>query len=125
MEQYQVVVGLGALAAYFIKFLQGSKYFPWITAEAHKITLLVQAFLSLLATLGIGYTWSSATHTLTITGLSFAVIFHGFLAWISQFAIQHGFTNLISLGQTNGVTVGLPGAAVPGKGTAPGPSGGA
>lgn len=97
MEQYKIVLGLGALAAYVIKYLQGSKYFPWITAEAHKITLLVQAVLSLLVSLGIGYHWSPDAHTLLISGLSLSGIFNGVMTWVSQFAIQHGFTNLITM----------------------------
>lgn len=110
MEEYKVVLGLGAIAAYLIKFAQSSKYFPWITEEGKKINLFVQAMLSLIASVGIGYTWDATTHALTITGLSIAVVGHGIFSWISQFAIQHGFTNLITIGQklSNGTTV-LPG----------------
>lgn len=124
MEEYKVVLGLGALAAYLIKFLQGSKYFPWITAEAKKINIAIQAMLSLLASIGIGYTWDATTHALTITGLSLALIFHGAINWLSQFAIQHGFTNLITIGQKlNGVVLPAELPAIPGKGQ-PATSGG-
>lgn len=120
MEEYKIVIGLGAIAAYLIKYLQGSKYFPWITAEAKKITLVVQGVLALLASLGIGYSWDPAAHSLMITGLSLTVVFHGLMTWISQFAIQHGFTNLITLGQLNGVP-GLPAAPDPAPAPVPAP----
>jgi hypothetical protein len=118
VEEYKVVLGLGALAAYLIKFLQGSKYFPWISAEAKKITFVVQAMLSLLATIGIGYTWDAQNHSLLITGLSLAAIFHGAIGWISQFAIQHGFTNLITIGQK--LDASVPAVVVPAESAVPG-----
>lgn len=116
MEEYKLVIGLGALAAYVIKFLQGSKYFPWISAEAHKITLAVQALLSLGTSLGISSSWDPAAHSLLISGLSLATIFHGLIGWLSQFAIQHGFTNLITLGQANGFSMALPARSGLGQG---------
>lgn len=100
MNDYSVVFGAGAAAAYLIKFLQHSKYFPWITAEAAKVNTIVQAAISFLVTIGITFKWDPQAHTLMIGGLSLALILHGLWTWFTQFAVQHGFTNLITIGQT-------------------------
>ena len=100
MEEYKVVIGLGALAAYLIKWAQNSdwKALSWITADTKRVNLLVQAVISFCVSLGIGFSWDPQAHSLLITNLSVAAIFHGAIGWLSQFAVQHGFTNLITLG---------------------------
>lgn len=117
MEEYKVVIGLGALAAYLIKWAQNSdwKALSWITAEAKRVNLIVQAVISFFVSLGIGYTWDAQAHSLLITNLSLASIFHGAIGWLSQFAVQHGFTNLITLGNGNGGNARLSASPSEGK----------
>jgi hypothetical protein len=100
-QHFSFVFGFAAAAAYVLAWANRSKYFPWVTMETHRLNLILQLVLSFLATLGISFTWDPVAHTLLIAGLSIKVISAGFAHWFQQFALQHGFTNLIQLGWTN------------------------
>lgn len=99
MQDFTVVFGVGAAAAYMIKWAQRSKYFPWFTAEAKRINFYVQVIISGIASLGIGYAWDPAAGTFLITGLSLHSVLAGAWHWFQQFAMQHGWTNLLTFGQ--------------------------
>jgi hypothetical protein len=92
-----LVFGVGAACAYLLKLVQLSKRFPWISAETKRINFYAQLVLSFLSTVGIGFQYDSAAHTLLISGLSLAAIFHAAGSWFVQFAVQHGFSNVIQM----------------------------
>lgn len=85
-----------AASAYLLNLLQRWEKVPWITQHTVGISHAVRAVLALAATVGIGWQWSAADHTLTITGLSLTALLVGGWHWFSQFAVTHGFGQLLN-----------------------------
>jgi hypothetical protein len=89
-------VTAAAASAYAINLLQRWEKLPWITQHTKGITHAVRAIMALAASIGIGWHWDAVDHSLTITGLSLsAVIVFGW-HWFSQFAVTHGFGQLLN-----------------------------
>lgn len=82
----QVAVAAASVAA--INWLKSSPYFPWITQEKANLLRILAVISSGIGTLGISYTWDPAAHSLTLTGLSLAGMFTGFIAWSKSFFLQ-------------------------------------
>jgi hypothetical protein len=94
-------VTAGAGCAYFMQLLQKAKSVPWITDHTQGINVALRAVLSLVATLGISHAWTPATggggaFTLVFPPLS--VIAVGLWHWFGQFAVMHGFGQLLGIG---------------------------
>lgn len=89
-------VTAAAASAYLMNLLQKWEKVPWITQHTAGINHAVRALLALAATVGIGWQWNSADHTLTITGLTLSTIIVGLWHWFSQFAVTHGFGQLLN-----------------------------
>jgi len=88
----------GAAFAYLLRLVQKWEKIPWITQHTQGITVFVRLALSFVATLGISWQWNGAAHSLTITGLSATTIFLGIWHWFGQYALQHGWGQLFSVG---------------------------
>jgi hypothetical protein len=95
----KTLVGVGMLFGYVVQWAKKSKYVPWLDAQSKKLTLMVQLGLSGLSALGITMTWNREAHTVLIAGLSLATVFSGAWHWFFQFAVQHGWTNLLAIAE--------------------------
>lgn len=98
-------VTAGAAFAYLLKLVQQWKKIPWITEHTKELNAVIRAALAFAATVGIGYQWDGATHALTITGLSASAIFHGVWHWFGQYALQHGWGQVLNIGTLSKVEV--------------------
>jgi hypothetical protein len=107
----KTLVGVGMLFGYIVQWAKKSKYVPWLDAQSKKLTLGVQLALSGLSALGITMTWNKEAHTVLIAGLSLATVASGAWHWFFQFAVQHGWTNLLSIAEAADAILakGLPG----------------
>lgn len=91
----------GAGCAYLLQLLQKWAKIPWITEHTHAINIAARAVMSGAAALGISSVWSPVDgggHTLTITIPSAMVILHGLWMWFGQYALQHGWGQVLSIG---------------------------
>jgi hypothetical protein len=94
-------VTAGAGCAYLIQILQKAKSIPWVTDHTHGINIALRALLSLGATLGISHAWNPSTGgggVLMVTFPPLTVIMIGLWHWFGQFAVMHGFGQVLSIG---------------------------
>jgi hypothetical protein len=104
----QITAGAGC--AYILQLLQKWEKLPWVTAHTTVINHAIRAVMSGAAVLGISSAWSPSTgggHVLTITIPSAIVILHGAWTWFGQFALTHGFSQLLTIPSGN-VGEGVP-----------------
>lgn len=91
----------GAALAYVLRLVQRWEKLPWITQHTQGITVLARLLLSFVATLGISWTWSAgdkAGHVLAIAIPSWTVLAHGLWHWFGQYALQHGWGQVLNIG---------------------------
>jgi hypothetical protein len=99
-------VTAAAGCAYFMQLLQKAKSLPWITAHTTGINVALRAVLSLAATVGIGHAWTPSAGgggVFMVTVPPAMVILNGLWHWFGQFAVQHGFGQLLSVGTLKSV----------------------
>jgi hypothetical protein len=84
-------VAAAAIISFVLNWLKKSSWFPWITAETTKLNRFMAILLSGLASVGIHFQWSSANHSLLITGLSLGTILLFLWHWFVQFVYTHGW----------------------------------
>lgn len=99
-------VTAGAASAYIMQLLQRWKKIPWITEHSHGVVVLVRVIMSAAVTLGISWTWSPAAnngHVLAIAIPSLAGIVHGAWNWFGQYSLQHGWSQLLSVGTVKSI----------------------
>lgn len=92
-------IGAAAVSAYAVQLAQKWSKLPWITEHTAQINFYVRLATSGLAALGVSYAWGDLAgggHTLTFTIPTVAVLLHGLWHWFVQFAVQHGWGNLLS-----------------------------
>lgn len=94
----------GAALAYLLRILQKWNKVSWINDHTTGISIFVRACLSFFATIGIGWTWNGVEHSLTITGLSAAVLAHGLWHWFGQYALQHGWGQIFNVGTVSTIS---------------------
>jgi len=92
-------VTAAAACSMLLDRIQKSKLIPWVNAHSTSINLTAKLVMSGLATIGIAHAWTPAVTgggTLVLTIPSLPVIGIGLWHWFGQFAIQHGFGQIIS-----------------------------
>jgi hypothetical protein len=92
-------LGAAAVCAYLMQALQKWSKTPWINEHTAGINVAVRAALAVVSTIGIGWAWSNGTaggHVLTIAIPSTVILLHGLWHVFVQYAIQHGWGNLLS-----------------------------
>lgn len=90
-----------AACSFILDRVQKSEIVPWITAHTKWINLAAKIVMSGAATLGISHAWNPAPTgggVLMVTVPAFTVIVLGLWHWFSQFALQHGFGQLLTVG---------------------------
>lgn len=100
-------VTAGAASAYLMRLLQKWNRTPWITDHSHGIIVLVRVIMSAAVTLGISWTWSPAAdngHVLAIAIPSLAGIIHGAWNWFGQYALQHGWGQILNVGNVTSIS---------------------
>jgi hypothetical protein len=99
-------VTAAAGCAYFMQLLQKAKSISWITAHTTGINVALRAALSFGSTIGISHAWTPANGgggSFTLVFPPLAVIAIGLWHWFGQYAIQHGFGQLLSVGTLKSV----------------------
>lgn len=94
-------IGAAAVCAYLVQLLQRWSKIPWITEHTTGINAALRIVTSGAAAIGVHWAWadsSSGGHTLSIAIPSFAAILAAGWHWFVQYAIQHGWGNLLSAG---------------------------
>jgi hypothetical protein len=94
-------VTAGAGCAYFIQLLQKAKTLPWVTEHTQGINIVLRAVLSLGATVGISHAWNPSAGgggTFTLVFPPLMVIVVGLWHWFGQFAVMHGFGQVLNIG---------------------------
>ena len=92
-------IGAAAVAAYAIQLAQKWSKLPWITEHTAGINIAARVITSGVAALGVSWAWgdlSGGGHSLTLTIPSGATILVGMWHWFQQYAVQHGWGNLLS-----------------------------
>lgn len=92
-------IGAAAVSAYAMQLAQKWSKLPWITEHTAEINVYVRIITSGVAALGVSWVWGDVTgggHSLTIAIPPVAVILHGLWHWFVQYAIQHGWGNMLS-----------------------------
>lgn len=106
-------IGAAAVCAYLVQLLQRWSKLPWITEHTTAINAALRIATSGVAAIGVHWAWadtSSGGHTLSIAIPSGAALLAAGWHWFVQYAIQHGWGNLLS---------GGPAASAPPTSTAP------
>ena len=97
-------VTAGAACAYLLDLTKRSKKIPWVNDYSKQLNRLIRIALSGFATLGITWAWSSGStagsHVLTIVIPPAVVIMHGSWIWFGQYALQHGWGQVLALDNT-------------------------
>jgi hypothetical protein len=73
-----------------LKWLKYQKWFPLMAKEAAVLNRLFSIGVAFVAAIGIHWTFDAVAGTMIITGLTYAGIAHGLMAWFVQFAMQQG-----------------------------------
>jgi hypothetical protein len=96
-------IGAAAVCAYAIQLAQKWSKLPWITAHTQGINMAARAITSGVAALGVSWAWGDIAgggHTLSFMIPSGATILGGLWHWFVQFAVQHGWGNLLAANTT-------------------------
>lgn len=92
-------IGAAAVCSYAIQLAQKWTRLPWITEHTAGINMAARIVTSGLAAIGVSWAWgdlSGGGHSLTLSIPSGAAILVGLWHWFQQYAIQHGWGNLLS-----------------------------
>jgi hypothetical protein len=105
MDSNLLVSQLTAAAAleYVLRLVQKWRKLPWITQHTQWITVGARAAMSLAAIVGISFQWNGVAHQLIISGLSATTIGIGLWHWFGQYALQHGWGQLLNVGTISAV----------------------
>lgn len=101
-------VTAAAACSFLLDRVQKSHIIPWVTAHTKWINLAAKIVMSGASTLGISHAWQPAATgggTLVITIPVASVIMIGAWHWFGQFALQHGFGQLLTVGTVTTVDV--------------------
>jgi hypothetical protein len=83
---------LSAVAVYLLQILKNAKWFPWLKAEAAKANRIASIILAFVGSVWTQWQWTAdpttGTHTLIISGLSWAAVGLALWHWASHFAMQ-------------------------------------
>jgi hypothetical protein len=79
---------LGLIGAGLLQWLKSQPWLAKINQHSSKINHAVLLVTSALGGLGIHYAWSSAEHSLTISGLDAAAIVAALWLWAKQWSVQ-------------------------------------
>ncbi len=99
-------VTAGAGCAYLMQLIQKAKQVPWITEHTHGINIALRAGLSFFATLGISHAWNPSTGgggVLMFTIPPLTVFMVGLWHWFGQFAVMHGFGQILGIGTVKSI----------------------
>jgi hypothetical protein len=99
-------VTAGAGCAFIVQLLQKAKQVPWITEHTTAINIALKASLSFFATLGISHAWNPSAGgggQLTFDIPSMSVLMIGLWHWFGQFAVMHGFGQLLGVGTVKSI----------------------
>jgi hypothetical protein len=92
-------VTAAAACSFLLDRIQKSEKLPWISAHTTTINTVAKLVMSGLSTIGIAHAWTPSVAgggTLVLTIPALPVIAVGLWHWFGQFAIQHGFGQIIS-----------------------------
>jgi hypothetical protein len=92
-------IGAAAVSAYAIQLAQKWSKLPWITEHTSQINFYARLLTSGVAALGVSWVWGDVAgggHSLVISIPPAIVILHGLWHWFVQYAVQHGWGNLLS-----------------------------
>lgn len=96
-------IGAAAVAAYAIQLAQRWSKLPWITEHTAEMNVIARLITSGVAAVGVSFVWgdlASGGHTLTFTIPPLMILLqntiHGLWHWFVQYAVQHGWGNLLS-----------------------------
>lgn len=76
-----------AVVIYAIELLKNTGWVTWITADTKTLNRWLAVFGSLLAAVGIHYSYDATAGALVITGLTTTGLLHGTWHWAQQYAI--------------------------------------
>lgn len=76
-----------AVVIYAIELVKRSHWFPWLTAETRTLNRVAAVIGSLIAAVGIHYSYDASAGALVITGLTTWGVAHGIWHWAQQYAI--------------------------------------
>lgn len=80
---------IGAVVAWGLERLKLAPWFPWLTEETvRRAKVAWNVVLAIASALAVGVLWDTGTGTLTITGLTWANIQHGFVLFLASLAAQ-------------------------------------
>ncbi len=84
----QLTIAAGIVA--FIQWLKKSNLpiFSWINAGTGRLNRIVSVVCAAASAQGIGVTWDTEKHALTLTGLTLAAVLGFLWHWIQQFGLQ-------------------------------------
>lgn len=98
MDQSQIQIVVGIIASFAIQWLKRSPWFPLLTERTDKI--LKVAFAAVVATgsaLAISFSFDATLGQLVVTGLTWANVGHGAMAFLTSFLSQQfGYRLLIA-----------------------------
>lgn len=91
-----LIVSSGATAlvcALVLQALKNSKYVPWLGIDQvhQRVNFWVSVAIAAAATAGIDTQWDPQKHSILISGLTAANLWHWAAHGIAQWAAQHGF----------------------------------
>lgn len=81
-------VTYSTIAVMFLQWLKNTRFAPFINFETDALNKMIGALLAALTAVGIHSQYDGLTHTLTITGLTVAAVFHGIWHFVQSFSFQ-------------------------------------
>ena|SRR5437660_9105849 len=81
-------IGVGMIASSVLAMLKKAKWMTAVTDQSVGFNHFFLIITSAAGALGIHYTWSAASHTLTITNLDFWAVMGSLWLWWKQWAVQ-------------------------------------
>lgn len=88
-------LAMAALLAYLLKWVQRSEWVPWISEHTRGLNRVLTGLMSLVATIGISYSFDTTTGVLTISGLHLSSIAAGLFEWVKQWAFQQAASDIV------------------------------
>jgi hypothetical protein len=94
-------IGAAAVCAYLVQLMQRWSKLPWITEHTTGVNTILRVVTSGVAALGVHWAWAESSgggHTLSIAIPSGAALLGAGWHWFVQYAVQHGWGNLLAVG---------------------------
>ena len=79
------------IAVWLIQKLKAVPWVKWVgvdRARGNRIAALLTSLVSAATMAGIGHSWNTVTHTLTISNLTLGSLAYAAWLWLKQFALQ-------------------------------------